>query len=65
MLVFLQPYLESVVALRPTLLQLGDRGRLMIIRFLSTQTGFSYLNDANFVQNELQLWKNSFNEKYV
>jgi rapamycin-insensitive companion of mTOR len=51
------------VALRPTLLQLGDRGRLMIIRFLSTQSGFSYLNDANFVQNELQLWKNSFNEK--
>jgi rapamycin-insensitive companion of mTOR len=60
---FVQPYLESVVALRPTLLQLGDRGRLMIIRFLSTQSGFSYLNDANFVQNELQLWKNSFNEK--
>ncbi|XP_065337651.1 rapamycin-insensitive companion of mTOR isoform X2 [Cloeon dipterum] len=60
-----KPYMEALVQLRPTLLQLGDRGRLLLIRFLSTQTGFSYLNDANFVQNELHLWKNTFNEKYV
>ncbi|XP_059471780.1 rapamycin-insensitive companion of mTOR [Neocloeon triangulifer] len=60
-----KPYLEALVQLRPTLLQLGDRGRLLLMRFLSTQSGFSYLNDANFVQNELQLWKHSFNEKYV
>nr|CAD7403074.1 unnamed protein product [Timema cristinae] len=58
-------YLESVIALRPSLLHLGDKGLLLLIRFLSTPTGFTFLQDANFVSNELERWSTNFNYRYV
>ncbi|XP_063227632.1 rapamycin-insensitive companion of mTOR [Bacillus rossius redtenbacheri] len=58
-------YLDAIIALRPSLLHLGDRGLLLLIRFLSTPAGFTFLQDANFVSNELEHWATSFNYRYV
>ncbi|KAK6640058.1 hypothetical protein RUM43_008335 [Polyplax serrata] len=60
-----QEYLESLINIRPSLLHLGDKGRLLLIRFLSTSSGFMFLNDANFVQNELENWEKEYNYRYV
>ncbi|KAF4524471.1 hypothetical protein B566_EDAN013086, partial [Ephemera danica] len=56
-----KPYLESLVGLRPSLLHLGDRGLLLLVRFLSLPAGFAYLHDANFVAKELERWNNANN----
>ncbi|KAI5755616.1 hypothetical protein M8J77_018382 [Diaphorina citri] len=58
-------YLEAVIALRPSLLYFGDKGLLLLIRFLSTTSGFTYLNEANFVSNQLERWATHFNYRYV
>ncbi|XP_066994227.2 rapamycin-insensitive companion of mTOR [Anabrus simplex] len=58
-------YLDAVVSLRPSLLHLGDKGLLLLIRFLSTSTGFTFLHDANFVTNQLDRWATSYNYRYV
>ncbi|XP_065214421.1 rapamycin-insensitive companion of mTOR isoform X2 [Planococcus citri] len=58
-------YLEALISLRPSLLHLGDKGLLLLIRFLSTEKGFSYLQAANFVAPQLQRWATSFNAKYT
>lgn len=58
-------YLDVLITLRPSLLHLGDTGLLLLIRFLSTEKGFSYLQAANFVAPQLQRWANSFNMKYT
>lgn len=58
-------YLESLVSTRPSLLHLGDKGHLLLIRFLSTTAGFTFLSDANFVQNELENWEKRYNYRYV
>lgn len=58
-------YLESLVNTRPSLLHLGDKGHLLLIRFLSTTSGFTFLSDANFVQNELENWEKRYNYRYV
>ena len=46
-----------MVNLRPSLLHLGDRGLLLLIRFLSLPAGFKFLLDANFAVNELERWR--------
>ncbi|CAH0381377.1 unnamed protein product [Bemisia tabaci] len=60
-----RPYLEKIIEIKPSLLHLGDKGLLLLIRFLSLPEGFKYLQDANFVSNELTRWANHFNFKYV
>uniref|UniRef100_H2Y578 Rapamycin-insensitive companion of mTOR n=1 Tax=Ciona savignyi TaxID=51511 RepID=H2Y578_CIOSA len=58
-------YLRSVVRLRPTLLHLGDRGSLLVCRFLSDPKGFDYLTQNHYLTRELDRWRNMYNEKYV
>lgn len=58
-------YLELVIALRPSLLYFGDKGLLLLIRFLSSPSGFSYLSEASFVSNQLEKWATHFNYRYV
>ncbi|GLH11487.1 Rapamycin-insensitive companion of mTOR [Gryllus bimaculatus] len=57
--------LESLISLRPSLLHLGDKGLLLLISFLSTTTGFSFLQDAGFVATQLERWATNFNYRYV
>ncbi|KAJ8305360.1 hypothetical protein KUTeg_015905 [Tegillarca granosa] len=57
--------LNSLVKLRPSCLHLGEKGVLMLCRFISTTKGFRSLMEANYLNNELQKWYKSFNCKYV
>ncbi|XP_071799748.1 rapamycin-insensitive companion of mTOR-like [Asterias amurensis] len=57
--------LHSLVQIRPSLLHMGDRGVLLLTRFLSTPKGFKYLSEVNFVTHELEKWRTSYNCKYV
>uniref|UniRef100_T1J225 peptidylprolyl isomerase n=1 Tax=Strigamia maritima TaxID=126957 RepID=T1J225_STRMM len=56
--------LEALIALRPSLLHLGDRGQLLLVRFLSTPLGFKYLNNANYVNHEMDKWRKTYCLKY-
>ncbi|XP_069677672.1 rapamycin-insensitive companion of mTOR isoform X2 [Periplaneta americana] len=58
-------YLDAVISLRPSLLHLGDKGLLLLIRFLSTPNGFTFLQDANFVTTQLERWATNYNYRYV
>ncbi|XP_038056476.1 rapamycin-insensitive companion of mTOR-like isoform X1 [Patiria miniata] len=57
--------LHSLVQIRPSLLHMGDRGVLLLTRFLSTPKGFKYLSEVNFVTHELEKWRSVYNRKYV
>ncbi|XP_070563534.1 rapamycin-insensitive companion of mTOR-like isoform X2 [Ptychodera flava] len=57
--------LHALVQMRPSLLHMGDKGVLLLIRFLSIPKGFKCLADVNFVTHELEKWKKTFNHKYV
>ncbi|CAH1775574.1 unnamed protein product [Owenia fusiformis] len=57
--------LASLVQMRPSMLHLGDKGALLLCRFLSIPSGFKFLRDANYINNELDKWHESFNTKYV
>lgn len=57
--------LEKLVTLKPDLLHLGDKGLLLLIRFLSVPSGFELLNKDQFVCNEIKRWSEHFNYKYV
>ncbi|KAK4687008.1 rapamycin-insensitive companion of mTOR, partial [Tremellales sp. Uapishka_1] len=57
--------LEKVVQLRPTLEHLGDVGHPLFMRFVSTSIGFQYLNQAQYVDRELDVWLLERNLLYV
>ncbi|XP_030844625.1 rapamycin-insensitive companion of mTOR-like isoform X2 [Strongylocentrotus purpuratus] len=57
--------LHSLVHMRPPLLHMGDKGALLLTRFISTTKGFKYLHDVNYVSHELDRWFTYFNRKYV
>ncbi|CAN8003661.1 unnamed protein product [Ixodes hexagonus] len=57
--------LEALIALRPALLCLGDRGLLLQIRFLSLPSGFKYLLEANVLESELSKWDEVNHLRYV
>ena len=38
---------------------------LLLVTFLSTIEGFSYLHEAHFVTTQLDKWYSSFNSRYV
>ncbi|XP_041475993.1 rapamycin-insensitive companion of mTOR-like isoform X2 [Lytechinus variegatus] len=57
--------LHSLVHMRPPLLHMGDKGALLLTRFISTTKGFKYLHDVNYVSHELERWYTYFNRKYV
>nr|CAB3265580.1 rapamycin-insensitive companion of mTOR [Phallusia mammillata] len=58
-------YLQAVVKLRPTLLHLGERGAILVCRFLSDPQGFEYHAHNRYLARELERWWNSYNERYV
>ena len=51
-----QANLQALVKLRPTVLHLGDKGVMLLCRFLSVPAGFKSLKDANFINAELEKW---------
>lgn len=53
--------LEQLIKLNPDLLKLGEKGLLLLIRFLSVEMGFNLLNKNNFVINEIIRWDEIFN----
>jgi rapamycin-insensitive companion of mTOR len=48
--------LELLVKCRPSLGHLGEIGNPLLLRFLSTSTGFRYLNALGYVQKEMDDW---------
>lgn len=55
--------LETLVKLNPNILHLGEKGILLLIRFLSISNGYKLLNKNNFVANEIKRWDECFNYK--
>ncbi|KAJ2956653.1 hypothetical protein NQZ79_g7530 [Umbelopsis isabellina] len=48
--------LELLVKCRPSLDHLGELGNPLLLRFLSSSTGFGYLNELDYVQKEMDDW---------
>ena len=48
--------LEMVVGMRPFLEHLGDVGHPLLLRFLSTSVGFSYLCQVQYIEREMDFW---------
>ena len=49
--------LLTLIRMRPSVLHLGDRGAMLLARFLSTPSGFKFLTDVNYINNELERWR--------
>ncbi|KAI9307439.1 Rapamycin-insensitive companion of mTOR, N-term-domain-containing protein [Cunninghamella echinulata] len=60
-----QANLELLVKCRPSLGHLGEVGNPLLLRFLSTSTGFRYLNDLGYVDKEMDDWFEFRNQQYV
>ncbi|CAO3591777.1 unnamed protein product [Absidia cylindrospora] len=60
-----QSNLELLVKCRPSLGHLGEVGNPLLLRFLSTSTGFCYLSDLGYVQKEMDDWFEYRNQQYV
>ena len=58
-------YLEYVVKCRPALDHLGEIGAPLLLRFLSTSTGYQYLDGLDYITHEMDDWFLGRNEKYV
>uniref|UniRef100_A0A672YKG4 RPTOR independent companion of MTOR, complex 2 a n=1 Tax=Sphaeramia orbicularis TaxID=375764 RepID=A0A672YKG4_9TELE len=57
--------LHALIQLKPALSHLGDKGLLLLLRFLSIPKGFSYLNERGYVSKQLEKWQKEYNLKYV
>ncbi|KAM7391595.1 hypothetical protein PAMP_022275 [Pampus punctatissimus] len=57
--------LHALIHLKPALSHLGDKGLLLLLRFLSIPKGFSYLNERGYVSKQLDKWQKEYNLKYV
>uniref|UniRef100_A0A4W4E272 Rapamycin-insensitive companion of mTOR domain-containing protein n=1 Tax=Electrophorus electricus TaxID=8005 RepID=A0A4W4E272_ELEEL len=57
--------LHALIQLKPALTHLGDKGVLLLLRFLSIPKGFSYLNERGYVTKQLEKWQKEYNTKYV
>ena len=57
--------LELVVRCRPSLDHLGEIGAPLLLRFLSTSIGYKYLNDLDYVTQEMDDWFLGRNDAYV
>ena len=56
-LFLLQLHLESVITLRPSLLQLGVRGSMLLARLLSLPRGYQQFNaKQGFIQQQVDHW---------
>ncbi|XP_052775865.1 rapamycin-insensitive companion of mTOR-like isoform X2 [Mya arenaria] len=61
----LKENLDAVIKLKPNFLHLGEKGQMILCRYMSTQSGFRFLTEANYTMNELKKWHTSFNTCYV
>uniref|UniRef100_A0A671R5S1 Rapamycin-insensitive companion of mTOR-like n=1 Tax=Sinocyclocheilus anshuiensis TaxID=1608454 RepID=A0A671R5S1_9TELE len=57
--------LHALIQMKPALTHLGDKGVLLLLRFLSIPKGFSYLNERGYVTKQLEKWQKECNLKYV
>ncbi|XP_069483265.1 rapamycin-insensitive companion of mTOR isoform X2 [Ambystoma mexicanum] len=57
--------LHALIQMKPALSHLGDKGLLLLLRFLSIPKGFSYLNERGYVTKQLEKWQKEYNVKYV
>nr|XP_020511696.1 rapamycin-insensitive companion of mTOR-like [Labrus bergylta] len=57
--------LHALTEMRPALSHLGDKGVLLLLRFLSIPKGFSYLSERGYISLEMERWQKEFNLKYV
>ncbi|CAH2296451.1 rapamycin-insensitive companion of mTOR [Pelobates cultripes] len=57
--------LHALIQMKPALSHLGDKGLLLLLRFLSIPKGFSYLNERGYVTKQLDKWQKEYNLKYV
>uniref|UniRef100_A0A3B4CFF3 Rapamycin-insensitive companion of mTOR domain-containing protein n=1 Tax=Pygocentrus nattereri TaxID=42514 RepID=A0A3B4CFF3_PYGNA len=57
--------LHALIHMKPALTHLGDKGLLLLLRFLSIPKGFSYLNERGYVSQQLEKWHREYNLKYV
>nr|XP_021332070.1 rapamycin-insensitive companion of mTOR isoform X1 [Danio rerio] len=57
--------LHALIHMKPALSHLGDKGLLLLLRFLSIPKGFSYLNERGYVSKQLEKWLKEYNLKYV
>ncbi|KAI9784054.1 MAG: hypothetical protein M1816_001085 [Peltula sp. TS41687] len=57
--------LELVVQCRPALDHLGEIGAPLLLRFLSTSLGYRYLDDLDYITQEMDDWFLGRNETYV
>jgi hypothetical protein len=58
-------YLEYIVHCRPSLDHLGEIGAPLLLRFLSTSSGYDYLNGLDYISNEMDDWFLGRNDSYV
>ena len=54
----LQANLRAIVQMKPSFLHLGEKGVMMLCRYMSTSSGFKFLTEANYTMNELKKWHN-------
>ncbi|CAJ1070974.1 rapamycin-insensitive companion of mTOR-like [Xyrichtys novacula] len=57
--------LHALTEMKPALSHLGDKGVLLLLRFLSIPKGFSYLSERGYISAEMDRWQKEFNLKYV
>ncbi|XP_039203875.1 rapamycin-insensitive companion of mTOR isoform X1 [Crotalus tigris] len=57
--------LHALIQMKPALSHLGDKGMLLLLRFLSIPKGFSYLNERGYVTKQMEKWQKEYNLKYV
>ncbi|XP_044520205.1 rapamycin-insensitive companion of mTOR isoform X3 [Gracilinanus agilis] len=57
--------LHALIQMKPALSHLGDKGLLLLLRFLSIPKGFSYLNERGYVTKQMEKWHKEYNSKYV
>lgn len=57
--------LEYVVRCRPALDHLGEIGAPLLLRFLSTSVGYQYLDDLDYISQEMDDWFLGRNDTYV
>jgi rapamycin-insensitive companion of mTOR len=58
-------YLEYIVECRPALDHLGEIGAPLLLRFLSTSIGYHYLDELDYISNEMDDWFLGRNDAYV
>ncbi|OCH89904.1 hypothetical protein OBBRIDRAFT_793801 [Obba rivulosa] len=57
--------LQTVVEMQPTLDHLGEIGHPLLLKFMSTPTGFRFLYAAGYIDREMDLWFHERNLSYV